>query len=36
VTDPFAPHTGSVIDFDETVHGPYGDRVAPAAGVGAA
>jgi NAD(P)-dependent dehydrogenase (short-subunit alcohol dehydrogenase family) len=23
--------TGSVIDFDQTVHGPYGDHVAPAA-----
>jgi NAD(P)-dependent dehydrogenase (short-subunit alcohol dehydrogenase family) len=27
--------TGSVIDFDQTVHGPYGEHVAPAA-VGAA
>jgi NAD(P)-dependent dehydrogenase (short-subunit alcohol dehydrogenase family) len=24
--------TGSVIDFDQTVHGPYGDHVAPAVG----
>jgi hypothetical protein len=23
--------TGSVIDFDQTVHGPYGAHVAPAA-----
>jgi hypothetical protein len=22
--------TGSVIDFDQTVHGPYGEHVAPA------
>jgi NAD(P)-dependent dehydrogenase (short-subunit alcohol dehydrogenase family) len=28
--------TGSVIDFDQTVHGPYGGHVAPAAEVGAA
>jgi hypothetical protein len=27
VTDPFAAHTGSVIDFDQTVHGPYGEHV---------
>jgi hypothetical protein len=26
--------TGSVIDFDQTVHGPYGEHVAPA-GLGA-
>ena len=36
MTDPFAGHSGSVIDFDQTVHGPDGDHVAPAAGVGAA
>ena len=36
MTDPFAARTGSVIDFDQTVHGPYGDDVAPPAGVGAA
>jgi NAD(P)-dependent dehydrogenase (short-subunit alcohol dehydrogenase family) len=24
--------TGSVIDFDQTVHGPYGDHVAPLTG----
>jgi hypothetical protein len=23
--------TGSVIDFDQTVHGPHGEHVAPAA-----
>jgi NAD(P)-dependent dehydrogenase (short-subunit alcohol dehydrogenase family) len=27
--------TGSVIDFDQTVHGPYGEHVAPGAGVAA-
>jgi NAD(P)-dependent dehydrogenase (short-subunit alcohol dehydrogenase family) len=27
--------TGSVIDFDQTVHGPYGEHVAPVAGVAA-
>ena len=27
--------TGSVIDFDQTVHGPYGEHVAPAREVGA-
>jgi hypothetical protein len=24
--------TGSVIDFDQTVHGPYGEHVPPASG----
>jgi hypothetical protein len=25
--------TGSVIDFDQTVHGPYGQHVRPAAAI---
>jgi hypothetical protein len=28
--------TGSVIDFDQTVHGPYGEHVPPARAVSAA
>jgi NAD(P)-dependent dehydrogenase (short-subunit alcohol dehydrogenase family) len=30
LSDAAAMVTGSVIDFDQTVHGPYGDHVAPA------
>jgi NAD(P)-dependent dehydrogenase (short-subunit alcohol dehydrogenase family) len=33
LSDAAAMVTGSVIDFDQTVHGPYGEHVAPAAEV---
>ncbi|HEX7299879.1 MAG TPA: SDR family oxidoreductase [Solirubrobacteraceae bacterium] len=33
LSDASAMVTGSVIDFDQTVHGPYGEHVAPAAEV---
>jgi NAD(P)-dependent dehydrogenase (short-subunit alcohol dehydrogenase family) len=36
LSDAAAMVTGSVVDFDQTVHGPYGEHVAPAAEVGAA
>jgi hypothetical protein len=30
LSDAAAMVTGSVIDFDQTVHGPYGEHVPPA------